>query len=1113
MKGLEFLKKFFNRYNILFSILIILMLVLSFRLATLTIVQGDYYRDLSDNRRLKEIHITAPRGEIRDRYGRLLAGNKPSFTVQISKDELNIKDKEKKNHILLSLIRLLEEDGVSYIEDFPIDLNTFKYKNQKDYIEEELTPNEKVVDIILKNNLLKEILSTNYIHTEYSEHYKFITVERGINALIDKGIEVPILAKVNNGNLEVTYSSVDEENKWKNKYNIPKEFGPIDGLIKLIDNDKIIVRKILDHPLSRKIVYDILEEKNMIKNIVLEDYTLSFDGEYKELKRSLMLRYNNITEKTTAKEDFVSIVMDYSIENLLQKVVLNENAKGEEEIFLPGKVLLDIILEKEKIPIEIELSEDKSNVIYKYIGKEDIEKTPLELLINYGKETDSMEEFITNEQIRSLAQEQLLDDGINPKISIAGDFEYVSINNKNRWYNENSIEEGSSPEKAFERLKERYEINSSLSPYETLGILTMYEKLNKQGHKAYQPINIAYGIKNSTVAKIEEGLVEYPGVHISVEPVRYYPEGETAAHILGYLGKISQSNEIKKYVEEKKYSPNDIIGKTGIEESFEDDLRGENGVKKVEVDVLGNTTSVLDEKKPIPGDNIYLTIDTKLQKVAEESLKQTLDKISRGGTYESPWGDYKYGINRKKQRPYINATSGAVVAIDVKTGETVAMASYPSYDPNLFSTGISKTDWLSLFPEDDKDPLAPRPLYNVATQTAVQPGSIFKMVTALAGLDKGFSPTKTIRDMGKVDIGNQPFGCWIWNQSRATHGHENVYDALRDSCNYYFYSLALGENQKTGEKLGVKVEIEDIVNLSKQLGLNDKTGIEINIPREVSGGVPDPQRKIIMTKNSLKSYLRKNIENYINEEEILTEEEINEAIEEIVSWTEYEEPLTRGEVVRRLYSMGMDPEKILPGDREGLADRIKYTYLNFAGWNISDTLNVTIGQGQSAYTPIQMANYIATISNGGYKHKVSLIDNVKNYNNTKTLYKPEEQYERIELNNYDNLNHIKKGMLDVTTEGSSRRIFNGFPIEVGAKTGTAEKEGINPATGDTYDDFAWFVGFAPYDEPEIAVAAIIFQGGSGGYAGPMVRDIIAEYLGLNAVGTKGQLPFRSVLVQ
>ena len=175
-----------------------------------------------------------------------------------------------------------------------------------------------------------------------------------------------------------------------------------------------------------------------------------------------------------------------------------------------------------------------------------------------------------------------------------------------------------------------------------------------------------------------------------------------------------------------KYSPNDIIGKTGVEEKFETELRGKNGVRRVEVDVLGNTTNILDEEKAIPGNNIYLTMDLKLQKVAEEALKYTLEEIQVGGTFESKWGDYKFGTSKSKRRPYINATSGAVVVTDVKTGELLALANYPAYDPNLFSTGISSTDWASLFPENEEDLLAPRPLYNIAIQTAIQPGSTFK---------------------------------------------------------------------------------------------------------------------------------------------------------------------------------------------------------------------------------------------------------------------------------------------------------------------------------------------------------------------------------------------------
>ena len=1115
---MNFFKKITDRYNIIAFVLIVLMGALIFRLSTLTIAQGDYYRDISDNRRLREVSTTAARGEIRDRYGRPLAINKPSFTVQLLKDELAIKDKDGKNDVFLGLIRLLEEDGVRYVDEFPIDLNIFKYVKEEDYNLEELPPLDKVVDIINEKSILAEILLTSYTHSDYSEHYKFITAERAINGLIDKEIDVPISIVKEGVNISLEYKEIENLDKWMINNRIPRDFTPLQSLVELINGDKIIIRKIIDHPIARKLVYEMLVEYEMNENIALSDYSLIYDEEYITQKRILMNDYIEVTPNSSAKNDFINIFQKESLHNLLEKSVIRVNEKGKEENLMPGKILLDMIIEKDKdFPITIELSEDQSTVIYGNSGSVNIgEYTPLDYLIKESKRMMVLESFITDKTIRPLAQEQMLNDGINTKISIANDFEYASINNKLRWYDENRIEKSNNIEEAFESIKEKYGIDKKLSSYESRSILLLYEQLSKQGHMAYQPINIAYGIKDATVAKIEEGVSEFPGVEVSIEPIRYYPEGEVGAHILGYLGKISKVSEIEKYVVENNYSPNDIIGKTGIEESYEDFLKGENGIKRVEVDVFGNTTAVLTEKKPTPGENVYLTMDLELQKVAEASLLKTLETIQVGGTYQSEWGDYKMGINTKKKKPYENATSGATVVVDVKNMEVLAMASYPAYDPNLFSTGISGTDWLSLFPENEKDLLAPRPLYNIATQTAVQPGSVFKMVTGLAGLEKGISATKKIRDMGYVTIGNHSPACWIWNQSRSTHGYENLYEALRDSCNYYFYSLALGKNQRTGEDLGIKVEIEDIIDLAKQLGMNSKTGIEINIPGETSGGVPEPYKKIIATKNLLKSFLRREIQQFINEDVTLDDEEIVETIEEIASWLDLDEILTRGEVSSRLTELGMNAEKIVSdknGRKENLTDRIKYTYLNQAGWSMSDTLNITIGQGENAYTPIQMAKSLAIMVNGGYSRSLSLVDNVKNYNNSKVVYENKEDFERISLNDYNHLEDIKKGMGMVSTEGTSRGVFLRFPVETGTKTGTAQNSGTNPVTGESYDSFAWFVGFAPYDDPEIAVATIIFQGGSGGYAGPMTRDIIAEYLGLNSKGINEALPFKNKLTE
>lgn len=1100
--------KILNRYNIIVFVMFLLMFLLVFRLAILTIAQGDYYRDIADNKRLREVYVTAPRGEIRDRHGRLLAGNKPSFTVQLLKDEINLMTREDRNETFLEIIRLLEEDGVSYIDDFPIELNKIVYNSVEAYLDEISNPLNKAIDIVIENNLVASVLDSTYINREYEDHYKFIMADRAIALLEAKGMDIPIYTELNGDKILYKYKEGKDIASFKDRNQLGGTGGPLEDLSRLIVRDKNDFRKVVDNSMGRYILFKELEARNLSSNLALMEYSISHLEEHTNQKVSLMREFPNITMETTALEDFIYMFKEVSLEGFLET-----SFEREDEVFVPAKILLDIIREDgREILIDYSL-DDSNNVMFNYYGDQDLgDKNIVDLLVESLEDGD-LENFLSHNDIKILAQSQLLRDGVNPRISVAGDIEYVNINNLNSFYAQHRINSEDSLEEAFEKIRSNYRIDEGLSKYEARAIMIMQNEIRKQGYRAYQPINIAYGITDSTVAKIEEITMEVAGVNVSIEPVRYYPENKSAAHILGYLGKISQANEIERYVNELGYSPNAIIGKTGIEHSFEEILSGQSGIKRVEVDSLGNTTNVISEEKPVPGDNIYLTIDLKLQQVAEQAMEDTLEAIQRGGTYRSPWGDYQFGINNRKGKPYDNATSGAVVAIDVKTGEVLASVSYPSYDPNLFSTGISNADWLSLFPENPEDTLAPRPLYNIATQTAVQPGSVFKMVTALAALENGLSPDHKIRDMGYVEIGNSRFHCLAWTQFRTTHGLVDVYDAIKDSCNYYFYSLALGENQRTGQSLGMKVTIEDIVDLSKKFGLNDRTGIEISIPREVSGGVPNPQRKIIATKNSLRFYLNNNIEKFYMEDLEYTDEDKTSLIDEIVSWTEYDVPLSRGEVIRRLRDLNLEPERVHPGEREGLADRIKFTYLNFAGWNISDTLNVTIGQGQSSYTPIQMANYIATLSNGGYRHELTLIDSIKNYNNSQVREKHEPNPERIELNDYSNLDHIKRGMLLTSESGTGARIFRNFPVQVGSKTGTAERSGVNPITGETYDNFAWFVAFAPYDDPEIAVASVIFQGGSGGYAGPLVRDIIAQHLGLNEVSRDESLPFESFLTR
>jgi penicillin-binding protein 2 len=302
----------------------------------------------------------------------------------------------------------------------------------------------------------------------------------------------------------------------------------------------------------------------------------------------------------------------------------------------------------------------------------------------------------------------------------------------------------------------------------------------------------------------------------------------------------------------------------------------------------------------------------------------------------------------------------------------------------------------------------------------------------------------------------------------------------------------LGENRATNQRISVRVELDDLLSMAKQLGLNNKTGIEITIPNEFSGGVPSPEIKINSIKYFLRDYLNKELDKYYAVGRNFNADEKEQMINLIVSWVNGNEPLTRGEVYVNLTEMGLRPDKV---DARGipLVDMIKYSYLNQAVWNDGDNVNISIGQGSNAYTPLQMANYVATIANGGYLRNISVIKEGKSYDNVSVVYEPLRSAERIEIRDYSYLDVLTRGMEMVSADS---KVFNDFPVRVASKTGTAQREGTNPETGELYDDFSWYVAYAPADDPQIAIAVVIFQGGSGRFPAPLVRDIIGEYLGL-----------------
>lgn len=1122
----KILEKLKDRYSVLVLVLAVVFVVFVFKLTSLTLIKGDEFRELSNSKRLKDIPITAPRGEIRDRYGRLLAGNKVSFTVQLIKDEIGTENTKDRNETILKLIHILNSEGTTYMDELPIIFNSYRYKDGSDYDESGLDAVEKVANIIVENNLIPELIGTSMEYSNDASVPKFITAKKVINILENESTEIPIDANYEDGIVIFSYDERENIGKWQKENEIIVNSDPKGAIIQTIYNRNAekITMKMLNDPIVSQMAYEMLSDKGLAENIKIEPISLKYEEEYLATKKSLMEEFDSITMETSALDDFINILRETDgIEHLLSQTFGkgdSEDKKNKSEV-IPGQIILDKFKEnKIKVPIKISVDESSNKPVYKY--KNDKEKqilfekynldkntTPSKAIIKIAekenirekskkkktqtnsKKTSILESFIKDDRIKGIAQSLVLEKYPNPKISI-NEWEYTPITEKKSWLNRYNLTEKDDIYKIFKELKKKLELTSDLTDYEARGIMLIVDELNKVGYRGYYPINIAYGINDKTVARLEENKLELPGVKVSLEPVRYYPNGEIASHILGYMGKIAQQEEIDKYIKEKGYLPSTLIGKTGVEVKFEDYLKGEDGSRTVEADVNGNVIKLVEENPAKPGDTLYLTIDLELQKIAEESLDKTLKGIRSGGKFESEWSPFIFG------KTYPNAYTGSAVAIDVKTGQALAIANYPGYDPNLFATGISSEDWKSLNPDNDEEGL---PLYNIAISSPVQPGSTFKMVTGLAGLENGIEPSKKIQDYGYVQVGDTKFACLIWSSRGGSHGPTDIYKALEKSCNYYFYSVALGRIPKTDEVLGNGMGVEKVIDTAKKLGLDEKTGIEI--PGERILGVPDMKSKTRNTKAILERFLKSQLDYFIKEDTKLSEKQIEDAIQEIASWVELEDVLSKRDVIVRLDKLGFDGEKKIPGSRNDLADSIKYDYINAAGWSIADTLNLSIGQGENAYTPLQMANYISIIANGGYKHKISVVDRVQTFDNTKKTYETKPESQRIELNNYKNLEDIGKGMARVTKdEGTARMAFARFPVEVAAKTGTAERAGISPVSKRAYDNYAWFTAYAPYednniDAAQIAVSVVIFQGGSGGYASPVAREIIAEYLGLN----------------
>ena len=620
--------------------------------------------------------------------------------------------------------------------------------------------------------------------------------------------------------------------------------------------------------------------------------------------------------------------------------------------------------------------------------------------------------------------------GYYPPILVST-FTFTEEREKNDWLEGYKVEKNnSSAKEAFKAIRDYYLIDKNLSDEEARKILVVRNLIKSQGYTKYKPVTIASDVSEKTIAQVEENALELTGISISNEPVRSYPNGNLAAHILGYIGKIPSTKE-SEYLnnEEIKYSKNDMVGLAGVENSQESKLHGTDGYKKVKVDAVGNITDELEVVEPISGDTVYLTLDKDLQEVTESALERAIKAAREGGVYESDYGNVAVSGGAH------NAKSGAAIVVDVNSGEVLASASYPSYDPNLFVSGISYEDYKDLQPKNPNDLLAPAPLLNLVTQGVFQPGSTFKMITGMAALEHGLNPEYSINDPGVIWMGKKSYGDAVWNKNKSNHGVTNLYKALQESCNIYFYTIGTGENRVGGADPNAKIGPEEVMEYARLFGLDERTGLYEDLGgQESKGTVPSEEDKIESTKSMLKTYLNKVMKNsFIDITKDKNPDEFADRVQQIANWCDEEVTPGKAEVLLRLEKL-----KVKEDDLETLADQIVYTYLNFSKWTVSDAFNLSIGQGENAYTPAQVVRYISAIANGGTLNQLYVVQKSISADYSEINVKKTES-KKIDFVDNNNLKDLIIGMKRVVTEGTAKKVLGDLGVSVAAKTGTAQK--------------------------------------------------------------------------
>lgn len=722
----------------------------------------------------------------------------------------------------------------------------------------------------------------------------------------------------------------------------------------------------------------------------------------------------------------------------------------------------------------------------------------------------------------------------------------------------NLKEEGKEKEEAaeiekFENMSGK-EISSLLLEKYSIDDIRNYmvikDTIKMQSFKGYKDVTISNNIKRDTAFIVYQKLNDLPGIDVTLKPIRSYPYKNLGSSVLGYMSSIGSWEE-KTYKLQGYDASSDLIGTSGIESAFEEYLKGTKGGRTIKVNSKGKETERLFELESYPGNNVHLTINKDIQYAAQQSLEDQINTLTT------------VGINNEIWR---SATRGAVVAIEVKTGRILALASYPDYDPNLFTVPgqltpeqseqyfnpdldkfgtefIAKTGATGhlddLFPKDsegdprtDLNDVYPRSFYNYATLGLIPPGSSFKPITALAGLEEGvFSISETVNDTGVYDIHKDELGAAPENYGRLPNGITDVKKALEKSSNFYFFDTQYRIYHKYGggaEGSNKLAEYAWKFGLGSSPDSTENPGTGIEIPERIGTMYTFEELKSSKIENSM-FYLVPELKKGYYDGVLFIPFDIEKSDDDSEELRDTKKIL-KDKVIERLELIGTDIK--LPSDQEfidsiqsyilkimdispkykkeienkGKVDLDKQSY-SVASAIVNFVINKTteiktpmesiysaIGQGISTFTPIELANYMATLANNGIRNEVRLVDKITTSGGEVIKEFEIKQVDKIDINP-QNYAAIKEGMWRVINSGTgyAQDVFRGFPIKAGGKTGTADFTTDAKYLEIGRQPYSTFGGFAPLDDPKIAVFSVIYDGSRGSFASMPARAVFEAY--------------------